>query len=191
MQTLPPPPYQGRTRLKTSSKSLAEALPDLLIYEAPPTQEQFDEWLAGRPPGEIISVGFAGFRGELDALSKRKNAIYDGFRRANVSLDALTADAELILSNLQNKQPFSHPHEVGNPRVFNPLSEKQAHKFLDELEKEFSAWVGERDEHRESMAKHAEDMRAGRIPYPSTRTEEPSMFKLRLGPTLLGKKGRR
>lgn len=41
------------------------------------------------------------------------------------------------------------------------------------------------------MAKHAEDMRSGRIPYPSAPADEPATFKPRLGPTLLGKKGRR
>jgi hypothetical protein len=43
-----------------------------------------------------------------------------------------------------------------------------------------------------AMTKHAEDMRAGRIPFPSApAAEEPTTFKPRLGPKLLGKKGRR
>jgi AAA domain-containing protein len=144
METIPTP--QG-TLLKTSAEFLAGF-----------TDEDYDKWLATKPPGYVLSAEFTG-RGALDEIGTRKNAIYAAMKRVGKMPAGKLEDD---LTNLENPFFDGKGGYLSDTPADRETVLARARKTLDHWE----AWLPTYLQSTERLAKHTADMRAGKIPDP-------------------------
>jgi len=136
---------------------------DLLIssakFLAGFTDEDYEKWLATKPPGYVISAEPLPGRGTLDEIGTRKNAIYAAMK----SVGKMPAGKmEDDLTNLENPF-FDGTGYLSDVAADRKTVLARARKTLDRWE----AWLGSYLQQQEKLAKQTADMRAGKIPGPS------------------------